>query len=153
MALYIPHSIFHLARLLYVRPETFGPYYVCLHYCEHLILGPVFEPKRVRIGSNLPVWLLHAAYEALAYETKCLFGISGHKIRLGNAGFLRQPARRHLVHEYICNCLASKTCRSSHEVDQGITIIKWLEVVFAIPELKRQEGSQFKLQNGHKLGP
>ena len=31
MALYIPHSIFHLARLLYVRPETFGPYYVS-HY-------------------------------------------------------------------------------------------------------------------------
>ena len=31
MTLYIPHSIFHLARLLYVRPETFGPYYV-----EHL---------------------------------------------------------------------------------------------------------------------
>ena len=28
MALYIHHSIFHLARLLYVRPETFGPYYV-----------------------------------------------------------------------------------------------------------------------------
>ena len=28
MALYIPHSIFHWARLLYVRPETFGPYYV-----------------------------------------------------------------------------------------------------------------------------
>ena len=28
MALYIPHSIFHSARLLYVRPETFGPYYV-----------------------------------------------------------------------------------------------------------------------------
>ena len=28
MTLYIPHSIFHLARLLYVRPEAFGPYYV-----------------------------------------------------------------------------------------------------------------------------
>ena len=28
MALYIRHSIFHLARLLYVRPENFGPYYV-----------------------------------------------------------------------------------------------------------------------------
>ena len=28
MALYIPHSIFHLARLLHVRPETFRPYYV-----------------------------------------------------------------------------------------------------------------------------
>jgi hypothetical protein len=50
MALYIPHSISHLARLLYVRPETFGPYcvlsrhvaqalaklfwddFICLHY-------------------------------------------------------------------------------------------------------------------------
>ena len=28
MAQYILHSIFHLVRLLYVRPETFGPYYV-----------------------------------------------------------------------------------------------------------------------------
>ena len=28
MALYIPHCIFRLASLLYVRPETFGPYYV-----------------------------------------------------------------------------------------------------------------------------
>jgi hypothetical protein len=28
MALYIPHSIFHLTRLLYFRPEIFGPYYV-----------------------------------------------------------------------------------------------------------------------------
>ena len=35
MALYIPHSIFHLARLLYVRPETFGPYYVPV-FLEHL---------------------------------------------------------------------------------------------------------------------
>ena len=25
MALYIPHSIFHLARLLYVRPEILDP--------------------------------------------------------------------------------------------------------------------------------
>ena len=28
MALYIPHSIFNLARLLCVRPENFGLYYV-----------------------------------------------------------------------------------------------------------------------------
>ena len=28
MALYIPHSFFHLERLLYVRPETSEPYYV-----------------------------------------------------------------------------------------------------------------------------
>ena len=32
MALHIPHSIFHLARLLYVRPETFGPYCVSFRY-------------------------------------------------------------------------------------------------------------------------
>jgi len=29
MALYIPQSILHLARSLYVRPETYGPTYVC----------------------------------------------------------------------------------------------------------------------------
>ena len=28
MELYIPHSIFHLARLLYVRPENFWTHYV-----------------------------------------------------------------------------------------------------------------------------
>ena len=28
MALYIPRSIFHLVRLLYIRPETFGPTHV-----------------------------------------------------------------------------------------------------------------------------
>ena len=32
MALYIPYSVFHLARLLYVRPETFGPYYIHMTY-------------------------------------------------------------------------------------------------------------------------
>jgi hypothetical protein len=29
MALDIPCGIFHLAWLLYVRLETFGPYYIC----------------------------------------------------------------------------------------------------------------------------
>ena len=39
MALYIPHSIFHLAQILYVMPETFGPY--CVHnlvpFCRLLL--------------------------------------------------------------------------------------------------------------------
>ena len=35
MTLYIRHSIFHLARLLYVRPETFGPYYVLLFHSSN----------------------------------------------------------------------------------------------------------------------
>ena len=36
MALYILHSIFDLASLLYVRLETFGPYYVslCFHFMQ-----------------------------------------------------------------------------------------------------------------------
>ena len=38
MALYIPHSIFHLERLLYVRPETLGPYYVILSMRIHRFL-------------------------------------------------------------------------------------------------------------------
>ena len=44
MVIYIPHSILHLAGLLYVRPETFGPYYVrqksqtlALHHVQQLV--------------------------------------------------------------------------------------------------------------------
>ena len=43
MALYIPHSIFHLARLLYVRPETFGPYYV------NVLLLVILQNKKMRV--------------------------------------------------------------------------------------------------------
>ena len=38
MAVYIPHSIFHLALLLYVRPETFGPYYLQFLWAKSLNL-------------------------------------------------------------------------------------------------------------------
>ena len=56
MALYIPHSIFHLARLLYVRPEILDPtayhMYIGLHakyplflpdFNENLILSTDFR--------------------------------------------------------------------------------------------------------------
>ena len=43
MALYIPHSIFHLARLLYVRPETSGPYYLTT-YMNLYLCFPLFLP-------------------------------------------------------------------------------------------------------------
>ena len=39
MALYIRHSIFHMARLLYARPETFGPYYVMYATCFGMYSG------------------------------------------------------------------------------------------------------------------
>ena len=46
MALYIPHSIFHLARLLYVRPETFGPYYVYIPICLTIIDVTTFNNRQ-----------------------------------------------------------------------------------------------------------
>ena len=58
MALYIPHSIFHLARLLYVRPETFGPYHVCSVSMEHenVTLQQVFRSteEQGRIAYTIP---------------------------------------------------------------------------------------------------
>ena len=50
MALYIPHSIFHLARLLYVRPETFGPYYV---YLDELCIVTRLRAERLRNKADL----------------------------------------------------------------------------------------------------
>ena len=63
MALYIPHSIFHLARLLYVRPETFGPpYYVCcLKECslqtERPSSGVTNSTLQAINVGGIPTWL------------------------------------------------------------------------------------------------
>ena len=43
MALYIPHSIFHSARLLYVMPETFEPYCVRHHLMYSLFFSDFNE--------------------------------------------------------------------------------------------------------------
>ena len=51
MALYIPHSILHLARLLYVRPETFGLYYV------HTASRPPDRPVNAVVKDNLCFFL------------------------------------------------------------------------------------------------
>ena len=64
MALYIPHSIFHLARLLYVRPETFGTYYVsllCALGTMHVNLEHVDEivfARRHVLGSRVGLLIL-----------------------------------------------------------------------------------------------
>ena len=44
MALYIPQSILHLARSLYVRPETYGPTYVCV--CGALMVLNILKTER-----------------------------------------------------------------------------------------------------------
>jgi len=46
MALYIPQSILHLARSLYVRPETYGPTYVT--GTEKLMKTPLGILKRTK---------------------------------------------------------------------------------------------------------
>ena len=52
MALYIPHSIFRLARLLYVRPETFGPYYVP-HYPKPFCGQDALHRPQIQADCNL----------------------------------------------------------------------------------------------------
>ena len=49
MVLYIPHSIFRLARLLYVRPEAFGLYYVYIyvHTYIHTYIHTYTHQRRV----------------------------------------------------------------------------------------------------------
>ena len=48
MALYIPHIVFHLARLLYDTPETFGPYYVHGSHWKniHSIVTSILDSSR-----------------------------------------------------------------------------------------------------------
>ena len=64
MALYIPHSIFHLARLLYVRPETFGPYYVYF------------------VGKN-SLWMLNVMVHIVATEFEA---VKHHVIKIEKRG-------------------------------------------------------------------
>ena len=55
MALYIPHSIFYLARLLYVRPETFGPYYVLeeqVSRSDQVVLAGSSQMNRISHGGG-----------------------------------------------------------------------------------------------------
>ena len=56
MALYIPQSIFHLARLLYVRPETFGPYYVIRQIRSREVVFGI-GPAQARVRFNPSVML------------------------------------------------------------------------------------------------
>ena len=73
MALYIPHSIFHLERLLYIRPETFGPYYVCNRVFDWFYAF-IFRDKQL---STFLFSLMRATYLAnfitLDFITQALF--------------------------------------------------------------------------------
>ena len=92
MALYIPHSIFHLARLLYVRPETFWPYYVCMymyialfgdcvscwdHYCAS---------ERWMIEGTLVQWYWQGERPKCWYRDLSEYHYVDHKSYVGWAG-------------------------------------------------------------------
>ena len=63
MALCIPHSIFHLARLLYARPETFGPYYIEGRDRGSGLRGSSYPCRWMYSPANLPttVSILHGS--------------------------------------------------------------------------------------------
>ena len=71
MALYIPHSIFYLARLLYVRPETFGHYYVCTLPVSFCLLALIrsravfcgFGRSSLKVQSNLHLGPRYRCYK------------------------------------------------------------------------------------------
>ena len=67
MALYIPHSIFHLARLLYVRPETFGSYYV---YFTRKETGPKCQKILVRRNRVLTYYVQYIYIHIYIYMDK-----------------------------------------------------------------------------------
>ena len=83
MALYIPHSIFHLARLLYVRPETFGPYYVHWKHTwgKNSIMTPVqciFIIYNSTKFCKLLIILLHIIiYDLLLHVSKLIRHLQG----------------------------------------------------------------------------
>ena len=78
MTLYIPHSIFHLARLLYVRPETFGPYYVCTTKFNLLKTKTVIRYIQfVHHRKHLVLWLARSIDE----RSKCKWLLIVRSIR------------------------------------------------------------------------
>ena len=60
MALYNPHSIFHLAWLLYVRPEKFRPYYVHISITDKTFKHPIttFHHQGIFKYINIPFFYI-----------------------------------------------------------------------------------------------
>ena len=79
MALYIPHSIFHLARLLYVRPETFGPY--CVYSISETDRRQVVGLKpggRIQIYIPVTIKILHVTKRHTDYKYLNIFYRKSH---------------------------------------------------------------------------
>ena len=58
MAPYIPHRIFNLARLLYVRPETFGPYYVVQNHPSTSVSAFLSSAHTLKLSFNICISII-----------------------------------------------------------------------------------------------
>ena len=123
MALYIPHSIFHLAQLLYVRPETFGPYYVPSYVWE----------KRVNFSESFNITLKDEEKRKRKMQSKSLYWdiqavgqygfVSSHfELMTRFAGlYCSQRAATYLTRDSICQ--VSNTvfiCHGPHHIKHSL---------------------------------
>ena len=70
MALYIPHSVFHLARLLYVRPEILDPTKYVLFFERNYIPSHLHSFHTLHIKAelkqgNIWVWIFQNIFVSL----------------------------------------------------------------------------------------
>ena len=137
MALYIPHSIFHLERLLYARPETFGPYYVilknknslaaiCVSHSSIMICSlSCLHNKNIRTVKREHVFL---RIKLLDISMKCQNTTNVIKIK------------------YVCNCIhvqqyrnwVLKVTRSLFLVSDGAAISRAVSTVLTKPFVSQQ---------------
>ena len=103
MALYIPHSIFHLACLLYVRPETFGPYHV--YICRTAQLTSRRCILNIYSTNILTEYFKPAAHSPFFFSSRCrlfhnaiVFGSCNiHILNKACAKILKKKFRRQRV--------------------------------------------------------
>ena len=106
MALYISHSIFHLARLLYVGPETFGPYYVLIFsLLNHVSLN--VSTSRIIVG--IVSWTHRTFYLAISLS---LLNMWRTRFNSGNLNVRSYKSGRFYVQIYTSTCCYGCKIRS-----------------------------------------
>ena len=95
MALYIPQSILHLARSLYVRPETYGPNYVleshvqCVFLFHVSVSTVVFRMlKSMLLGAFITLFALWILY---IIDEERFHGAQAHAKRVWNVTVAALP--------------------------------------------------------------